>query len=92
MLSEVRERDDKVKTLQRTQKKKQKAKANNLPIDAAAVAIQSEPNRIEPVNETVSKTEESIPERIIESEKRKKPVPFVRVYAYEELKRESSLL
>lgn len=91
MLLEVRDREQKIKTLQQTQKKRQKAEAKQLPITfvppetspepAGAAAIAKDPTMVEPIIEPN-----------LESEKPKKPVPFVRVYDYEELKRKAGLL
>jgi putative transposase len=90
MLSEVRDREEKLKTLQQHQKKRQKAEAQQLPIafvspetlleSADAAVIEKDPTAEEPMIE---------PD--VESEKSKKPVPFVRVYDYEELKRQAGV-
>jgi putative transposase len=90
MLSEVRDREEKIKTLQQHQKKRQKAEAQQLPIafvssetlpeSADAAVIEKDPTAVEPMIE---------PD--VESEKSKKPVPFVRIYDYEELKRQAGV-
>lgn len=90
MLSEVRDREEKIKTLQQIQKKRQKAEAQQLPITfvlpeplpepAGAAAIEKDSTTVEPMTEPN-----------LEGEKTKKPVPFVRVYDYEELKRQAGV-
>ena len=87
MLEEVRDRETRIKKLQKRQKQSGKAPATpdvgviNAAIDVLAV----------PVNATVSEpSAQSEPE--VEVEKPKQPVPYVRVVDYEEMKRGAGLL
>jgi putative transposase len=87
MLEEVRDRETRIKKLQKQQKQSGNAPATpdvaviNAAIDVLAV----------PLNATV--TEPIVqPEPAVEVEKPKKPVPYVRVVDYEELKRGAGLL
>jgi putative transposase len=91
MLSEVRDREKKIKTLQQTQKKRQQAEAQQLPI--TFVPPETSPEQVDTVAIEQNKTTaEALTEPNVEGEKPKKPVPFVRVYDYEELKRKVGLL
>ncbi len=92
MLEEVRDRDEMVKKLQRQKKKNQHADVlkNSTPSDT--VVIQQEVQPRESEIQSVSKPAEPIAELEVETVKPKKPVPYVRVYDYEQLKREADLL
>ena len=85
MLEEVRDRDERIKKLQKQQKQKQGAIANpntaSLDAPASPFPLLTNPPATEPVAPLEPETT-----------KPKKPVPFVRVYDYEELKREAGLL
>lgn len=89
MLQEVQERDNTVKKLQRQKKKQQNADVLKTSIAAdTGITNQEECNReleIQPVSTSVK----PITELEAEVAKPKKPVPYVRVYDYEELKREA---
>jgi putative transposase len=91
MLSEVRDRKEKIKTLQQIQKKRQKAEAQQRPIAFVSPETLPEPAGPAAIEKDLT-TVEPITEGNLESEKPKKPVPFVRVYDYEELKRKAGLL
>ena len=88
MLEEVRDRDDTVKKLQR----KKKILGNSGVIKSSTVC---ESNILEPQvqGQVITDVEsESITEVEIEASKPKKPVPYVRVYDYEECKWKADLL
>jgi putative transposase len=97
MLEEVRDRDNTIKELLSQKKRKQKASSSQKSIsNHTDVMIQEY---------QTSQLERQIPERIVEpelstevvleavheTEKPKKSVPYVRVYDYEELRREAGL-
>jgi putative transposase len=84
-LSEVREREERVKALRQEQKQKQK-------VAAKQVTIPSVPGAAESKAQVASIKEEGLVEASLERERTKNPVPFVRVYDYEELKRQAGLL
>lgn len=81
-LAEVRDRDRRVKQVQRQQRQKPNAVAVNPPTLPLAPTISA--NATPPVP--------PITEPEVEIEKPKKPVPYVRVVDYEELKRGAGLL
>ncbi|HEY9908586.1 MAG TPA: Mu transposase C-terminal domain-containing protein [Thermosynechococcaceae cyanobacterium] len=87
MLEEVRDRETRIKKLQKQQKQQGNipAKSDVAVIDAAidVLAAQVNPTVTEPVTQ---------PEPEVEAEKPKKPVPYVRVLDYEQMKREAGLL
>lgn len=86
MLEEVRDRDDTVKKLQR----KKKILGNSGVIKSSTVC---ESNILEPEAQGQVITDvEPITEVEIEASKPKKPVPYVRVYDYEECKWKADLL
>lgn len=88
MLQEVQERDNTVKKLQRQKKKQQKADVlKTLMAPDTGITNQEECDR-ELEIQPVSTSGEPITEVEAEVVKPKKPVPYVRVYDYEELKRE----
>ena len=86
-LAEVRDREARIKKLQQQQKQSGNVPANpevgeiSAAIDVLAV----------PVNATVTEPAAQ-PEPEVEIEKPKKPVPYVRVVDYEQMKREAGLL
>lgn len=83
MLEEVRDRETRIKKLQKQQKQSGNAPANP---DVAVIDV-----LVVPVNATVTgPVAQSEPE--VEIEKPKKPVPYVRVVDYEEMKRGAGLL
>ncbi len=86
-LTEVRDRDDTIAKLQRQKKKKQNADA----IKPTTISETDMPNLEECVRE--SKIPFVFPpvEPIIETTQPKKPVPYVRVDDYEDLKRKGGL-
>lgn len=95
MLEEVRDRDRTIKALQRQKKRKQNANAiekstsddiviKNQDIQSNQSEIQSFTTATEPLTETEVALETEV-------EKPKKPVPYVRVYDYEQLKLEAGL-
>jgi putative transposase len=97
MLEEVRSRDKTIKELLSRKKKKQKASSqrkstsNQLSLksqkeQSSQLERQLPQKTVEPESVT-----EIVLEAIIETENPKKPVPYVRVYDYEELKREAGL-
>jgi putative transposase len=87
MLEEVRDRETRIKKLQKQQKQSRNASANpdvaviNAAIDVLAIQVNT--TVTEPVVQ---------PEPEVEVEKPKKPVPYVRVVDYEEMKRGAGLL
>jgi putative transposase len=83
MLEEVRDRETRIKKLQKQQKQQENVPANP---DVAVIDVLAVP-----VNATV--TEPVVePEPEVEVEKPKKPVPYVRVVDYEAMKRGAGLL
>lgn len=91
MLEEVRSRDQTLKKLQRQ-------KPKNLDADAIKTSTNSNPGVTNPEEcdreseiQPVSTSVEPIVEAEVEPVKAKKPVPYVRVYDYEQLKREADL-
>ncbi len=98
LLAEVREacassyddRDERVKKLQ--QQKKQKLNGIQVSsIDEPSLS-KAKASSQESELQLVAKSEESTSELESETVKPKKPVPYVRVYDYEQLKREAGLL
>ncbi|MBC7972993.1 MAG: DDE-type integrase/transposase/recombinase [Verrucomicrobia bacterium] len=81
-LAEVRDRDRRVKQVQRQQRQKP---------DAAPVGYPTLPLSPTPQPDAVTPTV-SVPEPVVEAVKPKKPVPYVRVLDYEQMKREAGLL
>lgn len=82
MLEEVRDRDRRVKQVQRQQRQKP---------DAVLVS----PPTLPPAPRTPANTVPPVPpitKATVEEEKPKKPVPYVRVMDYEQMKREAGLL
>jgi putative transposase len=92
MLEEVRDRDEMVKKLQRQKKKNQHADVLKNSTTLDTVVIQQEVQPRESEIQPVSKPAEPMAEVEVETVKPKKPVPYVRVYDYEQLKREADLL
>jgi putative transposase len=96
MLEEVRDRDIAVKSLRRQKKKKQNDIASTKSTDSNTTIVNRKTQSSEPEIQAAETTIEPFPERLSEAEveevKPKKPVPYVRVYDYEELKREAGLL
>jgi putative transposase len=99
MLEEVRERDETIKELLSQKKRKQKAcaikKSTSNKIKVTRQEEQSRlsetPSEIPVFATTVEPSTEVVLEAVIETEKPKRPVPYVRVYDYEELRREAGL-
>lgn len=91
MLEEVRDRDQRVKKLQRQKRQKREAEVMK---PSTACDLDMTPSET-PAQGTgtpiVSPSVEPIIEAEIEAEQPKKPVPYVRVYDYEELKRKGGL-
>jgi len=91
MLEEVRDRDQRVKKLQRQKRQKREAEVMK---PSTACDLDMTPSEA-PAQETgtpiVSPSVEPIIKAEIEAEQPKKPVPYVRVYDYEELKRKGGL-
>lgn len=90
MLEEVCDRDERVKILQKQKKQN---------VDAIKPSIASDTNRTKHETQfsaseipVVSPAIDPLAEAEIEITRPKKPVPYVRVYDYEELKREAGLL
>ena len=94
MLEEVRDRDSAVKKMQKTQRKK-KILAKKSVIKPSMVY---ESNMVKPETQVISQEIQAITdvEPVIEVEAEikngKKPVPYVRVHDYEEMKRKAGLL
>ncbi|HEY9660111.1 MAG TPA: Mu transposase C-terminal domain-containing protein [Allocoleopsis sp.] len=80
MLEEVRDRDRRVKQVQRQQRQKLDA----VPVGPPTFARTTPADAVPPVPPTT--------EPAVEEEKPKKPVPYVRVLDYEQMKREAGLL
>lgn len=91
MLQEVRDRDNTVKKLQRQKKKQQNADVLKTSIAPDTGMTNQEERDRELEIQLVSTSVEPITEAEAEVVKPKKPVPYVRVYDYEELKREAGL-
>jgi len=89
MLAEVRDRDVTIKQLQRQKQKKRNAipSLTNTNTNIVKSAADSSQLVIPPVLSV-----EPVAEAEIETTKPKKPVPYVRVYDYEQLKREAGFL
>jgi|GEM_PF-416138 len=87
MLEEIRVRDNTIAKLQRQKKKKQNADA----IKPTTISETDMPNLEECVRESKIPFVSPPVEPIIETAQPKKPVPYVRVYDYEDLKREGGL-
>lgn len=85
MLNEVRDRDQRVKKLQQQKKKKQN-------VDAIKISTVSDSSMTKYETQCVSTPLEPMVEVEIETTKPKKPVPYVRVYDYEEFKHKAGLL
>jgi len=92
MLEEVSDRDDTVKKLQRQKKKNQNADAIKTSTTSDTGMTNQEECYRESEIQLVSTSVEQIIEAEIEAVKPRKPVPYVRVYDYEQLKREAGLL
>lgn len=88
MLQEVQERDDMVKKLQRQKKKNRNADTTKASMTSNTGMTNKEECGRELEIQPVSTSGEPITEAEGEVVKPKKPVPYVRVYDYEELKRE----
>jgi putative transposase len=99
MLEEVRDRDDAIKELLSQKKRKQKASlSQKTTSDQITVTRQEKQSRLSQSQSeiqlfatTAESPTEVVLEAVIETEKPKKPVPYVRVYDYEELRREAGL-
>ena len=91
MLREVRARDDTIKQLQRQKKKKPNANAIPSSTDSNTVTAKQAADPSQLVLPPVLPVE-SVAEVEIETTKPKKPVPYVRVHDYEQLKREAGFL
>ncbi len=89
MLQEVRSRDDIVKKLQRQKKKNLNADATKASMTFNPGMTNQEERDRELEIQPVSTSVEPITEAEAEVVKPKKPVPYVQVYDYEELKREA---
>lgn len=89
MLQEVQKRDDMVKKLRRQKKKQQNADATKASMTFNPGMTNQEERDRELEIQPVSTSREPITEAEAEVVKPKKPVPYVRVYDYEELKREA---
>jgi putative transposase len=96
MLEEIRDRDIAVKSLRRQKKKRQNENAitNSTSRDTTVTnsKTQSSESKIQVTATTIEPFPEQLSEAEIEDVKLKKSVPYVRVYDYEELKREAGLL
>lgn len=96
MLEEVRDRDIAVKSLRQQKKKKQNDIAITKSTGSNTTIVNQKTQSSEPEIQTAATTtelfSESLSEVEVEEVKPKKPVPYVRVYDYEELKREAGLL
>lgn len=96
MLEEVRDRDIALKSLRRQKKKKQNDNTITKRTFSDTKVTNQKTQSIEPEIQTTETTTEPFSERLSEAEveevKPKRPVPYVRVYDYEELKREAGLL
>lgn len=90
LLEEVRSRQEQIKRLQRQKKQKM------TPIPAAMVeqpdSIKAKEMLSAASSQLASTTEEPFTAKEAEESKQKLPVPFVRVYDYEQMKREAGLL
>lgn len=87
MLEEIRIRDDTIAKLQRQKKKKQNADV----IKTTTISETDMPNLEECAEESKIPIVSSPVEPIIEAAPVKKPVPYVRVYDYEDLKQKGGL-
>jgi putative transposase len=91
MLAEVRDRDDTIKQLQRQKQKKRNANAIPSLTDSNMVTAKQAADSSQLVMPPVLSVE-PVAEAEIEIVKPKKPVPYVRVHDYEQLKREAGFL
>lgn len=96
MLEEIRDRDETIKQLQRQKKKKQKVEVVKKPTPERVARTDGEMQASQTEIQSPEKTAEAMTKEAIEAEveevKPRKPVPYVRVYDYEQLKREAGLL
>jgi putative transposase len=91
MLAEVRARDEIIKQLQRQKQKKPNTNAIPSSTDSNTVISKQAADSSQLVIPPVLSIE-SVATAEIETTKPKKPVPYVRVHDYEQLKREAGFL
>lgn len=93
MLEEVRQRDETVQEMLSQNKRKQKVSALKKSTSHQMTVTTQEQQASQKEIQLEEATEEPktavVPEAVSELEKAKKPVPYVRVYDYEQLKREA---